>query len=125
MASAKIVSLKNQRVISDQCVVADRFLVRLKGLIGRVSMSQSEAMWFPNCSSVHTWWMQMAIDVIFLRSISGDARGVFQVVAIHSGVRPWRLLPLWSPRATDTLELAPGVIQLMDLRPGDEVQCIV
>lgn len=124
MSGIRIVSLKNQRVIADKCLVADRFWVRLRGLIGRRSMGRTEGLWFPHCSSVHTWWMSMPIDVVFLRPSGSRRSGVWEVSSVHAGVRPWRVLPLADWGATVTLELAAGAAMEGDLKPGDEVECI-
>ena len=124
LRSIQVVSLKNQRVIADKCLVADRFFVRLRGLIGRSSLERTEGMWFPRCSSVHTLWMSMSIDVVFLRPSSTARPGVWVVSSVHSSVRPWRLLPLGDWRASEVLELSAGAAKEGDLSPGDDVQCI-
>jgi len=125
MRIVRIISLKDQRVISEKCVVADRFWVRLRGLIGKHSMSPSEGLWFPRCSSVHTWWMSMPIDVVFLRRSAKRSANVWEVTSVRSEVRPWRLLPLGDLKASETLELAAGAAKESGLSPGDEVECIV
>ena len=123
MRRIRIVSLKNQRVIADKCLVADRFFVRLRGLIGRRSLERTEGMWFPRCSSVHTWWMSMPIDVVFLRPSRTGRPDLWEVSSVHPSVRPWRLLPLGDRRSSVTLELAAGAAEEGSLLPGDEVQC--
>lgn len=124
MRRIRVVSLKNQRVISDKCFVADRFFVRLRGLMGRRSLERMEGMWFPRCSSVHTWWMSVPIDVIFLRRSRAGRPGVWEVTSVHASVQPWRLLPLSDWRSSETLELAAGAAEEGSLVPGDEVECI-
>lgn len=124
MRVIQVVSLKNQRVIAEKCIVADRFYIRLRGLIGRSSLDRTEGMWFPKCSSIHTWWMSVPIDVVFLRRSRASRPGVWEVCSVHSAVKPWRLLPLGNWGASETLELAAGAAKEGDLLPGDEVQCI-
>lgn len=64
--------------------VARSFRHRLVGLMGRRSLPPGYAVLFPRCDSVHTAWMRMPIDVVFL-----DARG--RVLEVRSGVPPWRV----------------------------------
>ncbi len=57
---------------------------RLLGLMGLRAMPPGSALLFPGCDSVHTAWMRMAIDVVFL-----DADG--RVLAVRHRLRPWRV----------------------------------
>ena len=63
--------------------VARRFRDRLRGLAFRDSAP--EPLLIPRCSSVHTFGMRFAIDVVFL-----DARG--RVVRVARNVRPCRIV---------------------------------
>ena len=64
--------------------VARSFRQRLLGLMGLRALPPGSALLFPGCDSVHTAWMRMAIDVVFL-----DPGG--RVLAIRRGLRPWRV----------------------------------
>ena len=57
---------------------------RLLGLMGLRAMPPGSALLFPGCASVHTAWMRMAIDVVFL-----DADG--RALAVRQRLRPWRV----------------------------------
>ncbi len=116
----KVQVLKNNTNVADECTVAESFLTRLRGLIGRTHMPVGHAMLFPKCNSIHMWFMRMAIDVVFLRK--ENAVNEYSVASVHEGVRPWRVLPLFNLRATDTLELPVGSASV--LSAGDRV-CIV
>ena len=121
MRTTRVVCLTNQTVIAEKCFEAVRFLDRLRGLIGRSALAPGEAMWFPDCSSIHTCWMRFAIDVVFLRRSASAGRWV--VSTVHSGVRPWRWMVM-DRRADAVLELGAGVAEERGLSPGDEVECI-
>ena len=56
---------------------------RNHGLLGRTSLEPGEGLLIAPCSSVHTWFMKFAIDVIFVAS---DGR----VRKIARAVPPWR-----------------------------------
>jgi len=57
---------------------------RLLGLMGLRGLPPGCALLLPGCDSVHTAWMRMTIDVLFL-----DAGG--GVLAVRRGLRPWRV----------------------------------
>jgi uncharacterized membrane protein (UPF0127 family) len=121
----RVQSLKNQAVLADECVVAERFFERFRGLMGRRELRPGEAMWFPRCNSVHTWFMRIPIDVVFLRAVDGaqSGHGRYVVTSARARVRAWRALPLWDARAQDTLELPAGTLERWSIAAGDEV-CI-
>lgn len=111
-----IESLKNQQVIADQCFVAESFFDRLRGLMGRKKLEQGEGMWFGACNNIHMWFMSIPIDVLFLKRSSGEQ---YQIVSVRTNLRPWRLLPVWGPGATETVELPVGTIEKFQLKAGD------
>lgn len=47
-------------------VIADTFLKRMIGLLGKKSLPVGEAWLFYNCRAVHTLGMRFKIDIIFL-----------------------------------------------------------
>ena len=112
----RLINLKDQRIISDQCIVAVSYFVRLRGWIGKTHASAGEGILFPKCLSIHMWFMSIPIDVVFL-----DEKKV--VTSVHREVLPWRLFPLTDRRATDTLELPSGTIERFGIAPGDAL-CI-
>ena len=80
---------------------------KIVGLLFRKAMEDDEALFFPNINSIHTFGMQMNIDVLFL---AGDpASGELEVVEAHHDVRPMRSLR--SRTADHTLELAAGALR--------------
>ena len=57
---------------------------RLRGMIGRrFAAGEFDAMVFPRCGAVHSWWMTVPIDLVFLDRES-------KVVRLKSDFRPWR-----------------------------------
>ena len=68
-------------------VVAESFVVRLRGMLGRRPVAAnglSLVMAFPRCSSVHTCFMAYPIDIAFI-----DRDG--NILARYENVRPWRM----------------------------------
>lgn len=123
--SVRVQTLKNKAVLSDKCHVAECFVDRLRGLIGKKGLEPGEAMFFPRNNSIHMWFMRFPIDVIFVTQVKREEEGmkVYRVSSAHEKVRAWRPHPLIDWRASETLELPEGTIRKHAIQPGDEL-CI-
>ncbi len=121
--SVRLINLKDHRIISDQCLVAESFFSRLRGWIGKTRADSGEGILFPNCTSVHMWFMSMPIDIVFLRVDSAKEGERKVVTSAHGNVRAWKLLPLFDGNAHEALELPQGSIARLGIAPGDEL-CI-
>jgi len=80
--------------------VAASFRARLCGLAGLSEMPPRSALLLPRCSSVHTFGMRFAIDVLFL-----DEK--LRVIGERRAVRPGRIVRQRGARAV--LESQAGV----------------
>jgi uncharacterized protein len=80
---------------------------RMWGLLGRSTYPAGSALVFERCASVHTWFMRMHVDVVFV-----DA--AWNVVSVAHRVPPWRVVR--EPRSFAVLELAAGEAQRLGLR---------
>jgi uncharacterized membrane protein (UPF0127 family) len=109
----------DQTVILDKGIVANSFVTRLVGLMGHTSLKDGEGMLFPKINSIHMWMMRMPIDAIFLKK---HPEG-WQIMALYPKLKPWKVLPVGSFKADDTLELPVGTIERLNLKEG-EVLCI-
>ena len=98
--------------VCDRCVVADRTLPRMKGLLGRRGLAAGEGMLIRPAPSIHTFFMRFPIDVVFL-SRDGDVRKV-----AHN-VRPWRIRSCRGAYAV--LELAAGEAERRGIASGDQL----
>lgn len=91
--------------------LAQSFLQRTVGLIGRTELGPADGLWFDRCSSIHTFFMRTPIDVVFL---DRDKR----VIQALPNVQPWR--PYVGCRGAYSLvELAPGSIERLHISIGD------
>lgn len=86
---------------------------RAVGLIGRTSIGADDAVLFERCSSIHTLFMRMPIDVVFL---DGERRAV----KTFSNVPPWRLY-VGCREARSVLEMAGGELQRRGIKTGDSL----
>src|SRR5207253_3120640 len=98
------------RTVCDRCSVADTFLPRLRGLLGRRGLAPGEGLLLRPCSSIHTMFMRFAVDVVFL-----DRE--LRVVHVVPNLRPWRLAA--SKGARSVLELAAGESDPRRIRAGE------
>ena len=85
---------------------------RNRGLLGRSGLADGHALILAPCSSIHTFFMQFAIDVAFV-----DRDGV--VLRARKVLGPWRLQI--SVRAFAVVELASGSLDRSDTRAGDRL----
>jgi uncharacterized membrane protein (UPF0127 family) len=120
----KVILVKNQAPVAEECSVAESFLTRAKGLIGSAELRVGQGMLFNSCNNIHMWFMSFPIDLIFLNDrTERQGSTYYRVSSFRVAIQPWSLLPFWDRRATDVLELPRGSIQRCDLKPGDEI-CI-
>ena len=99
--------------IGSRIGIADTFLSRLIGLLGKSSLDDGSGLLIRPSSGVHTMWMRFAIDVIALDK-------ELRVLKTWQRMRPWRLTPV-SMKIHCVLELAPGQVQRLNIQPGDRL----
>ena len=85
---------------------------RNRGLLGRSGLADDHALILAPCSSIHTFFMQFAIDVAFV-----DREGV--VLRVRRALGPWRLQIAF--RAFAVIEFASGSLDRSDTRIGDRL----
>ena len=94
-----ITNLTRNTRLADRADVADHLPQRLVGLLSRASLSPGEALLFPRCNSIHTWFMRFPIDVVFVK---GGC-----VVKVVPSLGPFRLA--WAGEADTVIELPAGM----------------
>ncbi len=99
-----IFNLDSLRYVARRPYMALNWRDRLRGMIGRRFDPGDglDAMVFPHCNAIHTMWMSMPIDVIFLDADS-------KAVGLFPAVKPWRLSLVCRGAAT-VVELPVGAI---------------
>ena len=102
-------------VLGTRIGMADRWWLRLVGLLGRERLAPGEGLWLRPCRAVHMIGMSQALDVAFL-----DASG--RVVAAYPELQPGARTR-WHARARDVLELPPGVLAASGTIEGDTIVC--
>ena len=102
-------------VVCEHCVVADRPLTRLRGLLGRRKLPPGEGLLIRPAGAVHTSFMRFPIDVVFLdRELT--------VLDVVDGLVPWRAAGRRGAHAV--LELAAGERARHAIAPHDRLALV-
>ena len=101
---------KNLSLLED-LKVATGFLLRVRGLIGCKQLASHSGIWFPECNWIHTLFMSIAIDVIYL-----DKN--MKVYKLEKNLKPWRI-PFPVFRACSVVEMKEGFINNHLVEIGD------
>ncbi len=95
------------------CVTfASTFGTRLRGLMFRRALRTGDGMIFWHCRSLHTHFMLMVIDIVFL-----DAS--LRVISMKKDVRPWRIVRC--KIAEHALEFVSGTCDRENIVLGDRL----
>ena len=106
-------NLTRGTVLATCLEVADTGQKRNKGLLGRKGLEPGGGLWIVPCESVHTFFMQFPIDLVYL-----DRK--YRVRKVRHSVGPWRLSACLS--AHSILELPAGAIQSSQTQRGDTLE---
>jgi uncharacterized membrane protein (UPF0127 family) len=98
--------------VCECCVVANKMLPRMKGLLGRRALPAGEGLLIRPAPSVHTFFMRFSIDLVFL-SRSGE------VLKVCADVQPWRARSCRGAHAV--VELAAGEAERRGVGVGDHI----
>ena len=104
--------------LDDQLVadarIASSWWRRLRGLLGVRRYEHPAGLLIPQCSSVHSIGMSIAIDVLYL---DDD----FEVVKTVTVLKPWRI-SFGRRGAKQTLELPAGTIERVGIERGQRLE---
>ena len=103
---------RHERLVARVIETAFESRSRNRGLLGRSGLADDTALILAPCSSIHTCFMQFAIDVAFV-----DRDG--QILRARRAVAPWRIQA--SLRASAVVELAAGALDRSETRVGDRL----
>lgn len=87
MKRKKIVNLSTDATLLKEIQVADTFMTRLKGLMGKHKLLENEGLLIKPCNSIHTIGMKFSIDVAFI----GEDNVVKYIIL---DMRPFKLSPI-------------------------------
>jgi uncharacterized protein len=111
----QIVNQTRDRVLAEQAELARSFWARGRGLMGRTSLPESYALIIYPESSIHTFFMRIPIDVLFV-----DRNN--RVVKLREAMppsRPFAGVAPWHGRYV--IEMPAGVIRATGTAVGDQL----
>jgi len=95
----KVINQTKNKVVCENCGLADTLYTRIKGLLGRKSLGADEGLLITGCRSIHMLFMRFPICAIFI-----DKENV--AVKIIENIKPWRISGIYF-RADRVIELPP------------------
>ncbi len=104
-------NVKKNNLVLENLKLADSFMQRFKGLMGKKKLNKSEGLMLLSCNSIHTCFMRFPIDVVFLNMD-------YEVIALKKGVKPWRMVN-FVKKAYITVEMSEGTIEYKNIEVGD------
>jgi uncharacterized protein len=111
MRSVRVANRTRGILLGTRVAVADRWWLRLRGLLGRPPLTQGEGMLLRPCKAVHMAGMAVPLDVGFL-----DADG--RLIAVYPELPP-RARTRWHRGARQALELPAGTFAATGTGIGD------
>lgn len=110
----KVINHTKKNVLADNATIAASFMSRIKGLLGKAGIAKGEGLIISDCGSIHTFFMNFPIDVIFLNY-------QHTVVKIKKAVMPFRLVDC-PFTGSITIELPAGTIDASRTEIGDYIE---
>ncbi|HLG51661.1 MAG TPA: DUF192 domain-containing protein [Chloroflexota bacterium] len=116
MRRVQVINLSRQQVLATRAEVAESFLRRGLGLLGRSNWTRSDGLVIIPCNSVHSLFMAMPIDVLHLAHDGTVKR-------ILPRLRPWRIGPIVRGSHA-VIELPAGTCEQTGTAVGDRIVLI-
>ena len=98
------------KILLDDARMADSRLKRLIGLMFRKSIPDNQALIFYRAGEIHTFFMLMPIDIIFLDKS-------MEVIKLRENVPPMRIV--FCRKSFYTIECAAGLSAAKGIKEGD------
>lgn len=110
------------RVVCERCGIADRWWLRLRGLLGRPGLEPGEGLLLRPAGSIHMMFMRFPIDAVF--ATKPDPSGVRRVRSVHPSLKAWTGLVPLIRGADGVLELPVGTIASTGTLVGDRLEIV-
>jgi len=110
----RVMNVTRNTLLGTDVRVASTFSTRFMGLMGVTRLPMGEGLHIVPCTSVHTFFMKIVIDVLFL-----DAN--LKVLDVSHAMKAWRMSRIYFG-AGSVLELPMGVAAGSQTEPGDQLQ---
>lgn len=115
-SSVYIYNKTRQTFVATEVTVADSYVRRLVGLLGKTRRwaRNGKALWIVPSQGVHTIGMLFPIDLIYLSKEK-------QVIHVEEFVRPFRISKV-SLKTRSVIELPPHTIYRTGTQVGDQIE---
>lgn len=114
MRQLRVVNSRNQHELGCHIGLADSYLSRLRGMLGRPAPTAGQGLLLSPCRSVHMYGMRFPLDVALL-----DQQGT--VIAAYAPLVPGSRTK-WHRQAAYALELPAGTLTVSGTLLGDVLQ---
>ncbi len=111
-----IVNLTRNTILASSVELANTPLKRMRGLLGRDSLPEGQALLIVPCNSIHMFFMKFTIDVIFL-----DEKN--KIVGLAPKIKPFRLSSVFWKSAC-AIELPAGTIEKTNTKFKDQIEIL-
>lgn len=112
MIVGRIIQGHSKKIILPYVKKTKSFFERARGLLGYTVLGEGEGLLIVPCSSVHTFFMKMPIDVVFLNRDN-------IIVKMKRNLKPQRFV--MSRKASSVLEIKAGQTDRSGLKTGDHL----
>ncbi|HRW04773.1 MAG TPA: DUF192 domain-containing protein [Caldilineaceae bacterium] len=113
MHMLRIDNLTRNTTVIEQGRVADNFLTKFRGLMGVRHLPQGDGLLITGCNSVHTHFMRIPIDVLYIDKHN-------RVVDIDPSMNAWRIGRA-RKSASYVLEVPSGTAERTGCTVGDQL----
>lgn len=104
-------------VVAQNAGLANNWLTRLRGLIGRRNLGPGEGLIIKPCSSIHTFFMAFPIEILFVDEAN-------RVLRATEPIDAWRIGPIVA-KARYVVELPEGTISASQIECGDVLEWVI
>lgn len=110
----KAVKKEDGTVVSENVIVADTFLKRLRGLMFTKELERNSSLLIKPCNSIHMFFMNYSIDVLYLDRNEN-------IVFIEEDLKPGKI-GKHVKKASSVLELPSGKAKETGIKEGDTLE---
>jgi len=114
--SLKKIKRENGEIVCHHLKLAESMDERMLGLMFKEEMPGCDGLLISPCNSIHTFFMKMNIDVVFLTKD-------FKVVKVFYNLKPWRMTTMYF-KSKHVLEMKAGTL-VPNLQIGESLRVYV
>lgn len=110
----RIVNCTRESVLAENYEIADNFIKRFLGLMGKEELPSKGGLLIVPCNSIHMFFMKIPLDVVFINRSN-------KIVYLLENIKPWQVSRLVR-EACAVIELPAGTIAATGTMVGDMLE---